>query len=199
MDDTARNIFNIIDSQYKKDMRIKVDRPKTEKFNNQSSIVNSINPKNDKGEIVGDFIITDEFGAKERIEKIAKKRKKDEKNKQRTYKLLAKKEFILKRLASMSLTKKKHIDEVAELNYKIEMIDWELKKIKEESGIDYLKIQHGSKIQQLMAYVAKKLKKIKKFFVRNWPTIQNFIIGIGSVVLPIIIGIFAGRRKPVAA
>jgi hypothetical protein len=152
-----------------------------------------------KAEAVGNFFITEDFGEKERIEKAEKRHKKDEKNKQRAYKLLAKKEFILTRLASMSMKKKKHIDEVAELNYKLEMIDWELKKIKEESGIDYGKIQHGSRIQQLMAYVSKKFKKIKKFFHKNWPAIQNVIIGIGSVIVPIILGVFAGKRNPAVA
>jgi hypothetical protein len=149
------------------------------------------------GETIGDFVITNDFGENDRLEKEAKKRKKDEKNRQRIYKLLTKKEFILKKLASMSLTKKKHIDEIASLNYKLETIDWELRKIQEESGLDYIKIQRGSKVQQLISYVTKKLKRVKKFISRHWATIKNVIIGVGSVLVPILVGIFFGSKKPV--
>ena len=219
MDNTVKNIFNIADKEYRKEIRVVSDKPKvnilsnktpdemqrilTEKYRNAMGTSNkgksSKEVKDSKGKAVGDFFITDDFGEKERLKKEAKKHKKDEANKEQMYKLLVRKEFILKKLASMSLTKKKHINDIADLNYKLEMIDWELKKIQEESGLDYKKIQHGSKIQHLMAYVSKKFKKFKKFLSKNWPSIQNTIIGIGSVLVPFIFWIFNGRKKSAIA
>jgi hypothetical protein len=217
MTDRARDIFGLIDNEYRKELQLKTNRVRskhgnveygktmsdediqnilTSKFRETINNDNAKN-KNPKGEQVGDFFITEDFGVKERLEKINKKRKKNEKNRQRLYKLLAKKEFILKKLASINITKKKHIDEVADLNYKLEMIDWELNKIKEESGFDHIKIQRGTKIQHLMAYVAKKFKKIKKFFSKDWVlSIRNIIIGAGIALVPrLLVGFLVKKMK----
>jgi hypothetical protein len=119
MTDRARDIFGLIDNEYRKELQLKTNRVRskhgnveygktmsdediqnilTSKFRETINNDNAKN-KNPKGEQVGDFFITEDFGVKERLEKINKKCKKNEKNRQMLYKLLAKKEFILKKLA----------------------------------------------------------------------------------------------------
>jgi hypothetical protein len=176
----------------------KTKEPPIDIFNDTIVIIGDNNkPATDQQ--IGEFTITADFGEEERIKKEKEKRKAFKKNRQRAYELLAKREFILNKLSSSDLNKKKHINTVAKLNYELEMIDWELNKIREINGYDYIDMHRTTYMQRFLKAIKKKYKKFVKFLSANGDTVKNIIAGVAGVLVPVIIGIVIGDKKTASA
>lgn len=103
--------------------------------------------------------------------------------------LMARKEYLLNKLDTMDFSKKKSSSKIADINIELKSIDYELNRLRTEYGIEIKEINNGSKVKRFFRSVKSKFhkigKKIKKFMKNN----SELIIGLSSVILPVVGGI----------
>lgn len=129
----------------------------------------------------------------ERIRKQQKEERKAAEMKQHAevavIELIARKEYLLNKLDTIDINKKKSAAKVAAINIELRDINNELNRLKREFNIDIEDINEGSKVKRFFGRarhkVHKACKKTKKFFKRN----SELIIGLSSVLLPFVGGI----------
>lgn len=158
---------------------------------------------------IGDFIITPEAYAGD-IERENLRREEFENARKKIYTLQAKKKHIQSKLKKINYTKKNDYKLAAELNYKLEITEWKIDKIKKECNFDHIesfgekKPSEGvfgklkDKLQLLKERLAEKTKKvrkkIKKFINKHQKTIRNIIVAVTVGVLSHVMDTIFGKK-----
>lgn len=158
---------------------------------------------------IGDFIITPEAYGYD-IEKEKLRREKFEKGRKEIYRLQAKRKHIQIKLKRIDYKKKDDYKLAAHLNYKLEIIDWKINKIKEECHFDHIELFDDEKpsegvfgklkdkiklLKERIAEKAKKTKKkIKKFINKHDETIINLVVGVAATVISYIMNSIFGKK-----
>lgn len=142
---------------------------------------------------IGDYTISTDYFEDEK-ERAKKQRKKFENGRKDIYKLLAKRQYIRNKLDKLDLNKKKDYKLAGELNYKLEFIEWDINRIREECQFDYAELYGESysnnnkkaaikeKLKSLKDRIVDKCKKAakktKKFIKKNADVIRNIVVGV---------------------
>ena len=138
-------------------------------------------------------IVTEDWYVKKKKKQI-EERSKDKKDMQLDMmKLLAKKDVIRYKLGQLDPTKKKHIKRRIAYLEQLGDIDAELKMLEDQSGIKIDEVDRGSKLGRFVGRLKRGWKrswkcvkkKTKEIFERN----ETLIVGLASIVLPIVGGI----------
>lgn len=120
-------------------------------------------------------------------EKAARKFEKKKKESEiEVIQLLARKEFLQKKLHELNPGKEKDARKIAAINIEFKEITERIESLQSEYGIHVNSIDTGSKVSRFFKSVKTKcrkgFKKVKKFFRNN----TDLIYGLGSVVLPFV-------------
>ena len=103
--------------------------------------------------------------------------------------LLAKQDRIRHKLGQLNPNKKKDSKKIVAYNEELKDIDAQLKMLQEQSGIKLDELDHGTKLGRFVGKIKRAwkrfTKKVKKVYERN----EALIVGIASVVIPIVGGI----------
>ena len=134
-------------------------------------------------------IITEDWYVKQK-KKHAAERAMDKKDMQlEMMRLVAKRDRIRYKLGELNPHKKKDSKKIIAYNEELKDIDAQLKMLQEQSGIKLDELDHGTKLGRFVGKIKRAwkrfTKKVKKVYERN----EALIVGIASVVIPIVGGI----------
>lgn len=105
-------------------------------------------------------------------------------------KLLSRKELITKQLAELNPKKPKDMKKIAHINFRIKSINEELLDIQELSGIELKNLNKGSRLERFVAWIKSQKERVVKKVKKVWEEWKDVIIGVGSLILTAVTGLF---------
>ena len=134
-------------------------------------------------------IVTEDWYLKKKRKQI-EERVRDKKEMQlEMIQLLSKRDRIRFKLGELDLTKKKDVKKQKAYLERLEDIDAELKVLEDQSGIKIDELDRGSKLGRFFGRIKRGWKRFKKKVKKVYERNETLIVGIASVVLPIVGGI----------
>ena len=125
--------------------------------------------------------------------KVAKREKKYRKEKreaeEEVIQLIARRDYLNKKLGELNPGKKKHIKKIAKINIEMENIKDDIQMWKDQYDVNIDQLDKGTKLSRFVGKIKtgfkKAVKKTKKFYRRN----AELINGVAAIALPTIISI----------
>ena len=140
--------------------------------------------------VPGPVYVTKDWYYKKKKEKMIEKGKEAREVHIEMIQLLAKKDMLKSKLASLDPGKKKDSKKIASINVEIKDINAELEMLSWQYGINITELDKGSRLGRFLARLKRKskkiIKKVKRFFIDN----SDFIMNIAAIVVPVIMAIF---------
>lgn len=141
---------------------------------------------NSNPNIEGPLCVTQEWYDKKSAKKEKKRRKEQREYEIEMIQLVARRDLLRKKLGELNPGKKKDSKRIAAINIELTNIRDDLKMLETQSGLHIDEIDKGTKLGRFIGKIKMKVKKaakkVKKFCKRN----SELILGICSIVLPII-------------
>ena len=136
--------------------------------------------------VEGPFIVTKDWYVKQK-EKVKVKREMEIE----MMKLLAERDVVMAKLGELDPTDKHDSKKILNLNIRLKDINAELEMYQKQSGVNMTELEHGTRFDRFVGRikrtVKKNVKKVKRFFKKY----KEPLLGLVSVVAPLLIAVVA--------
>ena len=145
----------------------------------------------------GPIVVTKDWYVKTEKNRLASLGKEKRIMQQEMMDLLARRDRIRAKLGELNPAKKEDSKQIVKLNIKLKDIQAELEMLQDQSHVDLNELDHGTRFDRFIGRIKNFFRRIgkaiKKFFNKN----KEVILGVTSVIAPVVIS--AGMKKLVRA
>ena len=136
--------------------------------------------------VPGPIYVTNDWYYKKKKKKIVERAKETRDIHIEMMQLLAKRDMLRIKLGKLNPANKKDSKKIVVINVKIKDINAELEMLSWQYNINLEELDKGSRLGRFIGRVKRKVKKITKVIKNLWEDHSDFILNIGSIILPFI-------------
>lgn len=141
---------------------------------------------NSNPNVPGPIYVTNDWYYKKKKKKMIERAKETRDVHIEMMQLLARKDMLRIKLGKLDPSNKKDSKKIVAINVKLKDINAELEMLSWQYNIDLEELDKGSRLGRFIGRMKRKVKKITKVIRNLWEDHSDFILSIGSIILPFI-------------